>query len=56
MLRERGCGKNYRQWLPYFRIEEAKRFMLAHPDYSLQSVAEAHGLDHAGVITLPIYL
>lgn len=36
-------GKNYRQWLPYLRIEEAKRIMLEHPDYSLQAVAEACG-------------
>lgn len=35
------CG--YRRWLPYLRVEEAKRFMLKHPDYSLQAVAEACG-------------
>lgn len=34
---------NYRQWLPYLRIEEAKRIMLAHPDYSLQAIAEDCG-------------
>ena len=34
---------NYRKWLPYLRIEEAKRIMLAHPDYSLQAIAEDCG-------------
>lgn len=29
----------YRQWLSYLRIEEAKRQLLLHPDYALQSIA-----------------
>ena len=33
----------YRKWLPYLRIEEAKRIMLEHPDYSLQAIAEECG-------------
>lgn len=35
--------KVYRKWLPYLRIEEAKRIMLEHPEYSLDAVAEACG-------------
>ena len=35
--------ENYRQWLPHLRIEEAKRYMLEHPDYSLQAIAEECG-------------
>lgn len=34
---------NYRKWLPYLRIEEAKRVMQEHPEYSLQAVAEESG-------------
>ena len=34
---------NYRQWLPHLRIEEAKRVMLEHPEYTLDAVAEACG-------------
>lgn len=30
---------NYRRWLPYLRIEEAKRIMTEHPDYSLEAIA-----------------
>lgn len=33
----------YRKWLPYLRIEEAKRIMLEHPDYTLQAIAEECG-------------
>ncbi len=35
--------KNYRQWLPYLRIEEAKRIILEHPEYSFETVANACG-------------
>lgn len=35
--------KNYRQWLPYLRIEEAKRIMLEHPEYSFETIAESCG-------------
>lgn len=35
--------EGYRQWLPYLRIEEAKRIMQEHPEYSQQAVAEACG-------------
>lgn len=34
---------NYRQWLPYLRIEEAKRIMLEHPEYSFDTIAESCG-------------
>ena len=34
---------NYRQWLSYLHIEEAKRIMLEHPEYTLEAVAEACG-------------
>ena len=34
---------SYRKWLPYLRVEEAKRLMLAHPEFSLQAIAEACG-------------
>lgn len=33
----------YRKWLPYLRIEEAKRLMLEHPEYSLETIADACG-------------
>lgn len=33
--------KNYRQWLPYLRIEEAKRYMLEHSNHTLDAVAQA---------------
>lgn len=42
-LEQNTTVQNYRKWLPYLRIEEAKRYMLAHPDYSLDAVAEACG-------------
>lgn len=35
--------ENYRKWLPYLRIEEAKRIMLEHPEYSLDAVASECG-------------
>lgn len=35
--------RGYRQWLPYLRVEEAKKVMLKHPEYNLQAVAEACG-------------
>ena len=38
----------YRKWLPYLRIEEAKRIMLEHPDYSLEHVAESCGYANGG--------
>ena len=30
---------NYRRWLPYLRIEEAKRIMAEHPEYTLEAIA-----------------
>ena len=30
---------NYRRWLPYLRIEEAKRIMTEHPEYTLEAIA-----------------
>ncbi len=33
----------YRQWLSFLRVEEAKRQMLLHPNYSLQSIADECG-------------
>jgi len=33
----------YRQWLTQLRIEEAKRMMLEHPNYSLQTIAQECG-------------
>ena len=30
---------NYRRWLPYLRIEEAKRLMTEHPEYTLEAIA-----------------
>lgn len=35
--------ENYRKWLPYLRVEEAKRYMLEHPSHGLDAVAEACG-------------
>lgn len=34
---------NFRKWLPYLRIEEAKRQMTQHPELTLQAIAEASG-------------
>ena len=34
---------NYRKWLPYLRIEEAKRIILEHPDYSFEAIANQCG-------------
>lgn len=34
---------NYRQWLPYLRVEHAKRLMLEHPEFSLQAIAQSCG-------------
>lgn len=42
-LEQNSTVSNYRQWLPHLRIEEAKRIMLEHPDYTLEAVAEACG-------------
>lgn len=42
-LRDNTSVRGYRQWLPYLRIEEAKRLMQKHPEYSLQAIAEACG-------------
>lgn len=38
----------YRKWLTYLRIEEAKRIMTEHPEYSLEHVAEACGYANGG--------
>ena len=42
-LEQHTTVENYRQWFPHLRIEEAKRYMLEHPDYSLQAIAEECG-------------
>lgn len=42
-LKENTPVTNYRKWLAYLRIEEAKRYILAHPDHSLDAVAKACG-------------
>lgn len=34
---------SFRKWLPYLRIEEAKRLMQLHPDHTLQAIAEQSG-------------
>ena len=34
---------NYRRWLPYLRIEEAKLIMIEHPEYSLETIASNCG-------------
>lgn len=39
---------SYRAWLPMLRIKEAKRVMLAHPEYCLQAIAEACGYTRSG--------
>ena len=39
---------NYRKWLPYLRIEEAKRIILEHPEYSFEHVAEVCGYANGG--------
>lgn len=36
-------ASNFRKWLPYLRIEEAKRQMTQHPELTLQAIAEASG-------------
>ncbi len=40
--------RGYRKWLPHLRIEEAKRIMIEHPEYSLEHVAEACGYANGG--------
>lgn len=42
-LEQNTIVSNYRKWLPYLRIEEAKRIMLEHPEYSLDAVASECG-------------
>lgn len=37
-----------RKWIPYLRIEEAKRLMQEHPDYSLEHIAAACGYANGG--------
>lgn len=49
-LEHHTCVDNYHKWLPYLRIEEAKRMMLEHPEYSLDAIAEACG--YSGRTTL----
>lgn len=42
-LEQHTAVDHYRSWLPYLRIEEAKRILMEHPDYSLEAIAEACG-------------
>ena len=42
--------QGYRQWLSALRIEEAKRQLLLHPDYSLQSIAEECGYSSSSTL------
>ena len=35
--------RGYRKWLPYLRVEEAKKVMREHPKLSLEAVADACG-------------
>ena len=42
-LEQNTCVDNYRQWLQYLRIEEAKRIMLEHQDYSFETIANQCG-------------
>ncbi len=40
-------GKTFRVWLSDLRLEEAKRLILAHPDYSNETIAEACGFSRS---------
>lgn len=42
-LEQHTAVENYRHWLPYLRIEEAKRIILEHPEYSFETVANQCG-------------
>jgi len=36
-------ARDFRQWLVHLRIEESKRLMISHPNYTIQAIAEACG-------------
>lgn len=40
-------GKTFRVWLSDLRLEEAKRLILAHPEYSNETIAEACGFSRS---------
>lgn len=40
----------YRQWLSHLRIEEAKRLLLLHPDYTLQTIANECGYSSSSTL------
>jgi len=40
-------GKTFRAWLSDIRLEEAKRLIIKHPEYSNEAVAEACGLSRS---------
>jgi len=42
---------NYRQWLPFLRVEEAKRQLLLHPDHSLQNIANETGYSSSSTLS-----
>lgn len=41
----------YRQWLSHLRIEEAKRLLLQHPDYTIQTIANECGYSSSSTLT-----
>jgi len=43
--------KGYRQWLPYLRIQEAKRLMREHPEYMLDVIAHDCGYSAASSLS-----
>lgn len=40
----------YRQWLSHLRIEEAKRQLLLHPDFSLRAIAKESGYSSSSTL------
>lgn len=40
-------GKTFRVWLSDLRLEEAKQLIIAHPDYSNETIAEACGFSRS---------
>jgi len=42
-LEQQAANQGYRQWISTLRIEEAKRLLRQHPDYSLEAIAKECG-------------
>jgi len=40
----------YRQWIPYLRIEEAKRLIRENPNYTLDTIADMCGLSNGSAL------